>query len=678
MKRISPLVAYVACVCAAGAAVVAAILRNGEFDAITARPGVFFMLFALLLVGELRPIQVKRGSAGSDIAISTPFVFALMLTCGLGPAIIGLSVASAFADLVQRKSWVRVLFNSAQYSVSLGCCGWLLAAMSNGTTYQNSNLTALDLGYVLVAGLVFFLLNSTLPTIAAALDQNVSPLRLLRRDFAYQIGTAGAMVVVSPLIVVAAEHSLLLLPTLLLPAGAVHWSARVSLQNEHQSMHDSLTGLPNRSLFHSLTNDAIGASGRSAVMLVDLDHFKEINDTLGHRTGDALLHQVGERLQRALGGDAAVARLGGDEFALLVPQIDNPVAALDLGQQVLNALAEGFVVDDFALSVEASIGIAMAPEDGEDSGTLLRCADVAMYLAKQGRGGCELYSPMRDQHSRERLELIGHIRGAIAGDQLVVHYQPKLDLRSDRVVGAEALVRWNHPERGLLMPDMFIPLIERSVHMAAFTGHVLRLALEQCARWRAEGIDLTIAVNVPVTNLHDSMFPVAIAQMLEQTAVPAHMLELEITEGTIMADPLRAMGVLQALHTMGVGLSIDDFGTGYSSLAYLKRLPVDTLKIDKSFVINMSSDLDDERIVTSTLGLARSLGLKTVAEGVENARTLQTLREAGADYAQGYFIGKPMPAVEMTAMVAPAATPHTLHVLCPLPLEDALLARKAL
>ena len=646
-QRRSFLYPYVAAGSVAGIVVLAVILVTGDLSPVWRDPATFFTLLALLVVGENIRVIIRRGNGnGGEISVSTPFVFAILLTSGVTAGLLALVTASVTSDLFRRKAWFKTVFNGAQYVLTMAGCGLVMSQSNVEGLLNDPATTVRDIGWVLAGGLVFFVLNNTLPATAAALEQRVNPLSVLRRDLSYQVATAGMLVVTAPIVVVVAEFSLLLLPILLLPALAVAWSTSMSLANEWQSLHDSLTELPNRALFHASVKEATADGSPAGVMLVDLDHFKEVNDTLGHRTGDKLLVEVAARLRGGLGPDAVVARLGGDEFALLLPGAE-PEQAEAAAQAVLDSMHRPFVVDDFMLSVEASIGVATYPLDGEDSGTLLRCADVAMYMAKESRKGYERYTPERDQHSRQRLALMGQVRNAIEAGEFVLHYQPKLDLITNEVVGVEALVRWQHPELGLLPPGEFIPQLEKTIHIAAFTSYVVKLALEQVARWRRSGLELTVAVNVSVTNLLDAAFAQHIGDLIEAAGVPAGLLEVEITESTIMADPDRAQLVLNALADLGVSLSIDDFGTGYSSLAYLKQLPVETIKIDRSFVMHMATDVGDQRIVQSTIGLAGNLGLSTVAEGVEDETALEMLRSLGCDMVQGYYIARPLPPAEL-------------------------------
>jgi diguanylate cyclase (GGDEF)-like protein len=383
-------------------------------------------------------------------------------------------------------------------------------------------------------------------------------------------------------------------------------------------------------------------------MLIDLDRFKEVNDTLGHHIGDLLLQQIGPRLAGVLRDSDTIARLGGDEFAVLLPEVQNELAAMEIADRMLEALEQHFTLPELLVDIDASIGIALSPEHGADVDTLMQRADVAMYLAKEGKSGYQVYATARDPYSPKHLSLLHDLRHAIESGQFLVYYQPKADLETGAIVGVEALVRWQHPEQGLILPDDFVPLAERTGLSRPLTLFVLNESLRQLAEWRHMGLDLRMAVNLTGRNLHDPGFPVDVARVLEAWDVPARHLVLEITENSVMADPARVIGVLKALREMGVELALDDFGTGYSSLAYLKRLPVHELKIDKSFVMNMSGDESDAVIVQSTIGLARNLRLRVVAEGVEDKDSWDELAALGCDVAQGYYLSRPAPAAELT------------------------------
>ena len=421
--------------------------------------------------------------------------------------------------------------------------------------------------------------------------------------------------------------------------------------NEYQAFHDVLTGLANRALFKDRVQQAIREGGREsrvvAVMLMDLDRFKEINDTLGHHKGDQVLKQVAERLNEVLRDTDTVARLGGDEFAVLLPNIPDPAAALHVAEKIQENLTRPMAIEGMALEVRASIGISFFPGHGEDVDLLLQRADVAMYLAKASGNVYEIYTAERDQYSPARLALVSELRRAMEDEEFVLYYQPKVDLRTGESYMVEALIRWDHPMRGMIPPDDFIPLAEHTGLIEPLTMYVLDKALRQVSHWREDDIDLTVAVNMSPRNLLDLHFPEHVEGLLKKWKLPAGCLQLEITESTLVADPTRAMGILGRLNQMRIEMSIDDFGTGYSSLGHLSQLPVKELKIDKSFVMNMGHDEGDAIIVRSTIDLGRNLGLRVVAEGVETAEIWRQLVVLGCDYAQGYYRSRPMPASEM-------------------------------
>jgi diguanylate cyclase (GGDEF)-like protein len=470
--------------------------------------------------------------------------------------------------------------------------------------------------------------------------------------------------------------ALLYLALFRIVAGASTRLRRQAAENAHLAMHDPLTDLPNRSLFHDRAQQAILAAKREgarvALMILDLDRFKEVNDTLGHHNGDLLLQEIGARLGSRLRDGDSVARLGGDEFGLLLPTVAEPSAALAVGEKVREALRQAFALEGVTLDLEASVGIALYPEHGQDVDTLLQRADVAMYLAKEDHTGCELYSAERDEYSPGRLALAAELRRALDERELLLHYQPIAELAHGQVVGVEALVRWQHPERGLLPPDEFVPLAERTGLIRELTLYVLADALRQVHAWHEEGLDLRVAVNLSARDLVDFTLPEAVGRLLAANRVPATRLELEITESVILADPMRARAILTRLSEMGVGLAIDDYGSGYSSLGYLKRLPVDQIKIDRSFVMNMEQDDNDAVIVRSTIELGRNLGLRVVAEGVQAPTAWALLKALGCDYAQGYHLSRPIVAGDIPTFIRRAAEHPTPAVPHEAPAEEAL------
>lgn len=414
---------------------------------------------------------------------------------------------------------------------------------------------------------------------------------------------------------------------------------------EYQALHDALTELPNRTLLHDRLEQAIRIARREgrplALMIADLDHFKEINDSLGHHNGDVILQQVSSRMTAIIRSSDTVARLGGDEFAFLLPTADGEQARR-IASKVVEALEQPFELQGHVFMLGASIGIAMFPDHGDDASTLMRCADVAMYAAKREHRGYAVYSDEQNQHSLQHLSLLSELRTALDSDQLSLCYQPVVDVQSGKVTGVEALARWRHPTRGILYPDDFIPLAERTGLIRSLTLWVLETAARDCREWSELGLELRVAVNLSVHNLHDADFPDHINRIIGTGTTPATRLRLEITESAVMPGPARALDVLNRLSAQGVRVSIDDFGTGYSSLSYLKQLPVDEIKIDKSFVTGMALDANDAVIVRSTIDLAHNMGLRVVAEGVEDRATYDMLVSLHCDAVQGYYVSTPL------------------------------------
>ncbi len=419
---------------------------------------------------------------------------------------------------------------------------------------------------------------------------------------------------------------------------------------------DALTDLPNREQFRHDLRQAIHKATTDgtpcAVLLLDLDRFKHVNDVLGHRFGDRLLRAVAMRLRdEALRGVPSIlARLNGDEFAVLLPNTDAP-SALNTAKRILASFEQPITLDDHTVDLGAGIGVASSPEHGVEADAVLGRAEVAMYAAKAQQAGSITYHPGLDSNSQESLTLLSELRYAVDNNQLRLFLQPKIDLRTGAVLGAEALVRWEHPERGLVPPMRFIPFAEQTGFIRVLTMWMLDQVAQMSQALNERNMRLKIAVNLSTRDLMDQELPTKIEALLNRYQVDPSLLVLEITESAIMDDPQRALGTLNRLHDMGMKLSIDDFGTGYSSLAYLKRLPVDELKIDRSFVMNMERDVQDAKIVRSTIELAHNLGLSVVAEGIENAEAWKLLAALACDEAQGYFIAKPMPSDQFVGWV---------------------------
>jgi diguanylate cyclase (GGDEF)-like protein len=663
--KLDPLQAYVWAVIAFGAACCLAVLAlDGANLARLFTPEI--ALFATCaLIGELAPLKVVTRGVEGEVTTSTTFAFATLLDAGPACAVIALVGASFIADGLRRKPLTKLLFNGCQYAITVTAAAFVLGVLTDVPRADAEfHFTPEDLPGILAAASVFFVVNSALVATVIALVQGLRVGRYLVADSIFQVSTGGLMLGLSPMVALAADFALPSVALLFLPLLAVHRGGREAIAKEHQALHDALTGLPNRSLFRERVEHAVRAGRASAVMLIDLDHFKEINDTLGHHAGDRLLQEVSERLRVSLAATETVARLGGDEFGVLLPGVESHEQAVAVAQRLLGQLREPFSIDGLALEVDASVGITCAPAHGSAVEQLIQRADIAMYAAKEGGRGHMLFEPALDRYSPRRLSLAGTLRSAIAEGQIILYFQPKAELATGRIVGVEALARWQHPRLGLIGPSEFVPIAEQTGLIGPLTSHVLEAALAQVREWSEQGEELSVAVNLSARSFLDAQLAVEIPRLLERTGVDAQLLELEITESMLMLDPARAEATLARLSGIGLSLSVDDFGTGYSSLANLKRLPVHGIKIDKSFVIDMPHDPSDAAIVRSTIELAHNLGLRVVAEGVESHEAWQRLAELGCDLAQGFHVSRPLPADAMTRLLAERATrePPSLRV----------------
>jgi diguanylate cyclase (GGDEF)-like protein len=466
-----------------------------------------------------------------------------------------------------------------------------------------------------------------------------------------------------------AEDDVRLLETVASHASVALQNGKLMDQLRHEALHDALTGLPNRAalqrqLAAALDDVADGRSPGAAVMILDLDRFKEVNDTLGHQHGDQLLVEVGTRLRTAVGPAGLVARLGGDEFAVLIAGTDDEDRAVRVGRRLLRALEQPVSLDGLEIEIGGSLGLALAPAHAADPAALLKRADMAMYDAKASTGGLNVYEPDPDSDNPRRLMLVSELRTALNNGSIEVHVQPQARMATGEVASVEALVRWNHPELGNVGPDEFIPVAERSGLVGLVTTRVLDLSLAAVADWRRHGIDLSVAVNLSTRSLHDADLVDEVSRLLRRHGVPASQLTLEVTESSVMADPARAIALLHQLRALGVRLSVDDFGTGYSSLSYLKTLPVNEVKIDRSFVTNLSTQDDDVAIVRAIVDLGRHLGLEVVAEGVEDQPTWDLLTGMGCDLVQGWHLARAMPTADLVPwMAARSARRPVLRVL---------------
>jgi diguanylate cyclase (GGDEF)-like protein len=630
--------------------VVALAVLSGSLDIgfASREPVTFALLTSGVMLAEWLPVQIPRRGQNEVITLSSSFVMALLLAGGLGPAVLAQGVASALPDLVSRRPGWRVRFNLGQYTLSLIAAYLVLDLLSDtGRIGTSHPFSGAQLPAVLLSAVTFFVVNTGLVGIAVALYQKVSIRRYFQSDFSFVLTTAGVLLLLAPIVIATAAYSPLLVPLFAAPILAIHQALRAGARSEHAARHDSLTGLPNRVAFHEAVENAIKDRHASAgVVLMDLDRFKDVNDTLGHHYGDLLLRQVAERLHE-LDPEAEIARLGGDEFAILIMDCSRDAAA-DAAQLAADSLRPPFQLEEVVVDVQASVGIAMFPEDGIEVQTLLQKADVAMYRAKETRTDVVLYNERDDDHSRSKLALSADLRAALQAKQIIAWYQPELDLRTGNVFAVEALVRWPHPKLGLLSPDAFIGMSEKTSLIKPLTQQVLEVALRQLVDCSAMDFEMTMAVNISTAVLIDKNFTSSVLAALENAEVAPERLKLEVTESTLMSDPDTARAILLELSEIGIEISIDDFGTGYSSLAYLAGLPVSEVKIDRSFVRRMGDSFKDSIIVNSTIDLAHHLGLRAVAEGVEDQATLDRLRSLGCDAAQGYLVSRPLKAEDLT------------------------------
>jgi diguanylate cyclase (GGDEF)-like protein len=638
----------VAAVVLAGVLLLAAAVLQVDLQTVRRLEPAFWAACAMLVAAEVRPLVTAGARDSNGHLLSTTFVFAVLLRYGLPAALVVQAVAVILSDVPRGKAVWRTLFNVGQSGLSWAAASVVMTlAGLQASAAAPVDLVASDLLAAIAGGAAYFVVNQVLVMSAVAFKTGRRWWGLVREDLAYEAVTNVALLALAPLVVLALEEGLVFLPLLLPPLLAVYTVASIALEREEQALTDTLTGLPNRKRLAVRTADALEADGLVSLLLFDLDRFKEVNDTLGHHVGDRLLEVVATRLSAASRTDDTVARLGGDEFAVLLPATDRPEAE-ETAQRLLGAICAPLELEGLLVDVGASVGVATSPGDGTDLDVLLQHADVAMYNAKEAGGGVELYDASRDGNSTGRLVMLAELRRALSHGQLEVHYQPKADLCTGAVDGVEALVRWRHPQQGLVPPDDFIPLAESSGLIESLTLYVVDAAVAQIALWREQGLRMKVAVNVSVRDLSGGKLTATVAASLDRHAVPARCLQLEVTEGSLFAESHRAAATLRHLDVLGVSLSLDDFGTGYSSLEHLRRLPVQEIKVDRSFVQRMVADRRDRAIVRSVIDLAAGLGMKVVAEGVEDRQTWDLLRDMGCDSAQGWFLSRAEPAQLLT------------------------------
>jgi diguanylate cyclase len=595
--------------------------------------------------------RVFAAASGSPLAVSVALAYP-MFDLVLVAAIVGIA---ALQGLRVRRHWLPLLAGLLVFA-----SGDVIFALlvSNGDFVLGTPLDALwAIGLALM---------SVWALGGAAADESAQPEAPVAMAVPAAATAAGlAVLVASSFTHVSILAVSLATLTLIATAGRTQFAFRQLRRLadlRRQATTDDLTGLHNRRAFYTHVNAQLENRGTAqALLLLDLDRFKEVNDSLGHQVGDQLLVQVGARLADQLRDGDLLARLGGDEFAVLLTGATQD-QAVAVAMKLRSALAEPFTLEGIALRTDVSIGVALAPEHGSDLSLLLRRADIAMYKAKKGRVGHRVFSGADDAAGDGRLRTLQELRTALAEGQLTLHYQPKVDLASNQVRGVEALVRWDHPTRGLLYPDSFLSLVEDAGLMQSLTHVVLEEALDQAAIWQAQGRPLSVAVNLSPSSLVDTDLPEQVGALLAARQLPGAALQLEITEEFLMADRERARDILVRLRERGIEIAVDDFGTGYSSLAYLRELPIDELKLDRSFVFPMADDARAAALVFSTIALAHSLGLRMVAEGVEDETALTELTRHGCDQAQGYYLCRPVPAPQLDLWLEKRSGRHVVEL----------------
>ncbi|MFN8020138.1 MAG: bifunctional diguanylate cyclase/phosphodiesterase [Acidimicrobiales bacterium] len=605
------------------------------------------VLCLLLVMGEVRTLKWLKLHDGGEVTASWAFAFALLILPAPTVAVIAMAGASVIGDLVHRKPLQRVAFNGGQTALSLSVAALVLIGTDELETLAHDHaLTAVWFVAIALAGVAMFLTNSVLTCIALALHEGTKVTVMLRRGLMLNFLSDVALVALAPIFVVVAARSVFLLPLVVVVALMVHINTRSALANEHEANHDVLTELWNRRAFTARISSELGErdpDDRCALVLVDLDDFKDINDRLGHHVGDAVLAEVGSRLRSLQRPGHVAARLGGDEFAVLITRLADEAEVLRWADELRASLAQPYLASGFPVASAASVGVAMWPVHGRDEATLFQAADLAMYAAKKSGNSVQLYKDSVADGATGRVDLLAELERGLEREELEMWYQPQLDLATGRPVAMEALIRWRHPRLGLVMPSEFVPVAEHTELIVPLTEYALDRALRDAARWQDAHPEVRVAVNASARNLNDLGFPKVVSSALEKHRYEGSLLELEITENTVLSHPEKVAAVLGAIEPLGVRLCIDDFGTGYSSLTSLRDLPVETIKIDRSFVRDLPIDAGDEAIVRGIIDLAHNLGLTTVAEGVDSTDASNKLVSMGCDLVQGYLIARPMP-----------------------------------
>ncbi len=612
-----------------------------------------FVIIAVLLVAtETKSSTWMRFGNGGAVTASWTFTFALMLLGSPTVAIGVMAATTIAADVMDRKEARKVIFNSAQISLSLAIGALVLFAFGiHEPLFGDGTISTSRALAMILSGCVVFGTNGIVICRLLATIEGTTFIAMMRDGFALSMSADAAMLAMAPILVITAQQNLLMLPLIGTATFFVYQTARQAIQRAHEANHDPLTQLLNRRAFSGELDDfvqsAAATSKFGSVYVLDLDRFKEVNDRLGHRTGDHVLQAFAERLIESLPERAAIARLGGDEFAVLLPG-STPREAIDIAGRLRSRLDAPLTVDGFPISTGTSIGVSHFPLHGSTPSELLHSADVAMYRAKRFRSGIEVYEALGTTQQKGRVTLLADLADAIENEEFELYYQPQVDMRTGRIVSLEALLRWNHPKHGLVLPGEFVGLAEQTDLIGPLTDLVILRAITDVG---ALDPTMRIAVNISTRNLQDRHFAGAVLALLAAHSFEPGRLEVEITESAMALEPELTTASLDQLRSAGVSVAIDDFGTGYSSFATLRELTVDRIKIDRSFITHATSQPRDRQIVRSVVELAHSLDLEVVAEGVETTEVWTMLEELDCDVAQGYLITEPMDIAAVTAVL---------------------------
>jgi diguanylate cyclase (GGDEF)-like protein len=611
---------------------------------------MLWVVAAMILTAEIRPLATPGRSGSDSPPVSRTIILAVLLFWGFPVAVVLRAAALVLVGLA-RHSPHRVAFNAAQVSLSLGAAQLvLLPGLRQGWLSHPIIPSDQTLLILLLAGLAYFVVNFVLVMGAISLSTRTPLWSVIRAKLPFQAAVHTVLFATTLLIVLALNtHSWLIVALLAFPLAAVYISAARAVQRDHQANHDELTGLLNRKLLAKRSAEALANAGvagtRAGFLLIDLDRstgLKQVNDTLGHAVGDRLLQIVAHRLAHSVRPGDVVARLGGDEFAVLLPSVREAASAREVASRLRAALAEPVRLEAMTFQVEASVGIAIYPDDASGFDQLMQRADVAMYQAKERHSGIERYTPDADRNSAERLALVSDLRTAVMRGEIELHYQPKVRLSDEETIGMEALARWRHPRLGMLTAAEFISLAEQSHLISELTEHVVDTALWQTARWWADDLPVQVCINIPARDLHSTHLTDMIRQALDRYGLPPEALMLDINELILAGKPSQVTATVADLVGLGVAVSLDDFGTGYSSLAQLTRLGISEVKLDPALVGGLPDRPEQTMTVKSLVRLAQSLGIASIAEGVETSATAGALRIIGCDGAQGWYFAKPL------------------------------------